>query len=40
MWQQATGEIDEHAKGNDDWEAIITKELKSRLKGTLIYIGR
>ena len=36
MWQQPTEEIDEHTKGNDDWEAIIPKELKIRLKGTLV----
>ena len=34
MWLQPTEEIAKHAKGNDDWEAIIiiTKELKSHLK--------
>ena len=33
MWLQPTEEITEHAKGNNDWEAIIIKELKSHLKG-------
>ena len=28
MWLQPTEEITEHAKGNDDWEAIITKNLR------------
>ena len=32
IWLQLTEEIAEHAKGNDDREAIITKELKSHLK--------
>ena len=32
MWLQPTEEIAEHAKNNDDREAIITKELKSHLK--------
>ena len=30
-----TEEIAQHTKGNDDREAIITKELKSHLKGLL-----
>ena len=30
-----TEEIVQHAKGNDDREAIITKELKSHLEGLL-----
>ena len=32
MRLRPTGGIAEHAKGNDDWEAIITKEWKSHLK--------
>ena len=32
MWLQPTEEIAEHAKDNDDWEAIITRELKIHLK--------
>ena len=32
MWLQPTEEITKHAKGNDNWWAIITEELKSHLK--------
>ena len=32
MWLQSTGGTTKHAKGNDDWEAIITKEQRSHLK--------
>ena len=35
MWLQPTEEIVEHLKDNDDYEAIITKELKSHLNGLL-----
>ena len=39
MWLQSIKEIVENVKGNDDRETIITKELKSHLKG-LIQKGR
>ena len=35
MWLQPIKDITKHATGNDDREAIITKELKSHLKGLI-----